>query len=154
CPLGASLSLSPHEVPGSSMRHTLVLASALVAMLFAPVSSFAAAGGDTVSGILATQVDIPSETFVLPNGLTVIVHEDHAAPLVHVGGWYKVGYKNEPAGKSGFAHMFGHLMFNGSENFDDDFFKATQVLGATRQNGTSNADRTNYFRTVPTAAHD
>jgi len=65
-----------------------------------------------------------------------------------------VGSKNEPQGKSGFAHLFEHLMFNGSENFNDDWFKATQRIGATSQNGTTNVDRTNYFQTVPKAALD
>lgn len=99
-------------------------------------------------------VSIPAKSFVLSNGLTVVVHEDHSAPLVHVNVWYHVGSKNEPTGKSGFAHLFEHLMFNGSENFNDDFFKATQRIGASSQNGTTNVDRTNYFQTVPKAALD
>ncbi len=98
--------------------------------------------------------ELRSEYFVLNNGLKVIVHEDTSAPLVHVNLWYHVGSKNEPVGKSGFAHLFEHLMFNGSEHFNDDFFKATQKIGATSQNGTTNVDRTNYFQTVPKAALD
>ncbi len=99
-------------------------------------------------------VDIPFTRFVLNNGLTVIVHEDHKAPIVAVNIWYHVGSKNEPARRSGFAHLFEHLMFNGSENFNNDFFKATELLGATDQNGTTNNDRTNYFQNVPTSALD
>lgn len=99
-------------------------------------------------------LDIPATTMVLRNGLTLVVHEDRSAPLVLVHIWYHVGSKNEPAGRSGFAHLFEHLMFNGSENFDDDFFKATQKIGATDQNGTTDVDRTNYFQTVPKAALD
>ncbi|WP_395649892.1 M16 family metallopeptidase [Brevundimonas sp.] len=99
-------------------------------------------------------IDIPFTKFVLPNGLTVIVHEDHKAPIVAVNIWYHVGSKNEPNGRSGFAHLFEHLMFNGSENFNNDFFKATELLGATDQNGTTNSDRTNYFQNVPTSALD
>ena len=99
-------------------------------------------------------VDIPYTRFVLNNGLTVIVHEDHKAPIVAVNIWYHVGSKNEPEGRSGFAHLFEHLMFNGSENFNNDFFKATELLGATDQNGTTNNDRTNYFQNVPTSALD
>ncbi len=99
-------------------------------------------------------VDIPYTRFVLNNGLTVIVHEDHKAPIVAVNIWYHVGSKNEPEGRSGFAHLFEHLMFNGSENFNNDFFKATELLGATDQNGTTNTDRTNYFQNVPTSALD
>lgn len=99
-------------------------------------------------------VDIPYTRMTLKNGLTLIVHEDHSAPLVATNIWYHVGAKDEPKGKTGFAHLFEHLMFNGSENFNDDFFKATQKIGATRQNGTTNPDRTNYFQVVPRNALD
>ncbi|HEY0102485.1 MAG TPA: pitrilysin family protein [Brevundimonas sp.] len=99
-------------------------------------------------------VDIPFTKFVLDNGLTVIVHEDRKAPIVAVNIWYGVGSKDEPAGRSGFAHLFEHLMFNGSENYNTDFFKGTELLGATDQNGTTNTDRTNYFQNVPTSALD
>src|SRR6187431_2961885 len=68
--------------------------------------------------------EIPYTKFVLKNGLTLLVHEDHKAPIVAVNVWYHVGSKNERAGKTGFAHLFEHLMFNGSEHFDDDYFKA------------------------------
>jgi len=98
--------------------------------------------------------DIPFTKFVLDNGLTVIVHEDHKAPIVAVNIWYHVGSKNERPGKTGFAHLFEHLMFNGSEHFDDDYFKAFDRVGATGMNGTTNADRTNYFQVVPTSALD
>ena len=70
--------------------------------------------------------EIPYEKFVLKNGLTVLVHEDHKAPIVAVNVWYHVGSKNEKPGKTGFAHLFEHLMFNGSENFNDDYFKAVE----------------------------
>jgi zinc protease len=98
--------------------------------------------------------DIPFEKFVLGNGLTVIVHEDHKAPIVAVNVWYHVGSKNEKRGKTGFAHLFEHLMFNGSEHFNDDYFKALEKVGATDLNGTTNKDRTNYFQNVPTSALD
>lgn len=117
--------------------------------LAATTSSSAAP--DIVSDL---KLDVPATSFVLPNGLTVVVHEDHSTPLVAVNLWYHVGSKNEPEGKTGFAHLFEHLMFNGSEHFNDDFFKATQRLGATQQNGTTSKDRTNYFQTVPTGALD
>lgn len=100
------------------------------------------------------EMSIEASQFKLSNGLTVVVHEDRSAPLVNVNLWYYVGSKNESDGKSGFAHLFEHLMFNGSENFNDDFFKATQRIGATSQNGTTDVDRTNYFQTVPKAALD
>jgi zinc protease len=100
------------------------------------------------------QITIPYEKFVLGNGLTVIVHEDRKAPIVAVNVWYHVGSKNEPSGRSGFAHLFEHLMFNGSENFNQDYFQALERVGATDLNGTTNEDRTNYFQNVPTSALD
>ncbi len=98
--------------------------------------------------------DIRYEKFVLPNGLTVIVHEDHKAPIVAVNLWYHVGSKNEKLGRTGFAHLFEHLMFNGSEHYNDDYFKPLEKVGATDLNGTTNFDRTNYFQNVPTSALD
>ena len=100
------------------------------------------------------QIDIPYSRFVLDNGLTLIVHEDHKAPIVAVNIWYHVGSKNEKPGRTGFAHLFEHLMFNGSENFNNDYFKALEAIGATDLNGTTNNDRTNYFQCVPLAALD
>ena len=99
-------------------------------------------------------IDIPFEKFILDNGLTLIVHEDHKAPIVAVNVWYHVGSKNEKPGKTGFAHLFEHLMFNGSENSDDDYFQALERIGATELNGTTNEDRTNYFQNVPSTALD
>ncbi len=101
-----------------------------------------------------TTIDIPFERFVLPNGLTLIVHEDHKAPIVAVNVWYHVGSKNEKPGRTGFAHLFEHLMFNGTENYDKDFFGPLEQAGATDMNGTTNEDRTNYFQNVPTNALD
>lgn len=100
------------------------------------------------------RIDIPYEKFELKNGLTVIVHEDHKAPIVAVNVWYHVGSKNEKPGKTGFAHLFEHLMFNGSENFNNDYFQALERIGATDLNGTTNEDRTNYFQNVPVSALD
>jgi len=102
----------------------------------------------------AAGIDIPYKRFVLKNGLTLIVHEDRKAPIVAVNVWYHVGSKNEQPGRTGFAHLFEHLMFNGSEHFDDDYFKVLDRLGATDLNGTTNEDRTNYFQNVPTPALD
>jgi len=98
--------------------------------------------------------DIPYTKFVLKNGLTVLVHEDHKAPVVAVNTWYHVGSKNEKQGKTGFAHLFEHLMFSGSSNFNQTFLAALQGIGATDLNGTTNQDRTNYFETVPTSMLD
>lgn len=99
-------------------------------------------------------VDIPYKKFVLNNGLTLIVHEDHKAPIVAVNVWYHVGSKNEKPGKNGFAHLFEHLMFGGSENVKTTYINAFEKIGATDLNGTTNSDRTNYFETVPTVALD
>ncbi len=100
------------------------------------------------------QIDIQYTKYVLDNGLTLIVHEDHKAPIVAVNVWYHVGSKNEKAGRTGFAHLFEHLMFNGSENFNKDYFQALEGIGATDLNGTTNNDRTNYFQNVPISALD
>ena len=97
-------------------------------------------------------IEIPFTKFVLKNGLTLIVHEDHKAPIVAVNIWYHVGSKNEKPGRTGFAHLFEHLMFNGSEHFNSDYFKVLEKVGATDLNGTTNNDRTNYFQNVPTSA--
>ncbi len=100
------------------------------------------------------EIDIPYKKFTLPNGLTLLVHEDHKAPIAAVNVWYHVGSKNEKPGKSGFAHLFEHLMFNGSENFNTDYFQALEAIGGTDLNGTTNEDRTNYFQNVPVGALD
>src|SRR5438067_11683964 len=100
------------------------------------------------------EIDIPFHKFVLKNGLTLIVHEDHKAPIVAVNIWYHTGSKNERFGKTGFAHLFEHLMFNGSEHFNTDYFKAMEKVGATDLNGTTNEDRTNFFQNVPVSAVD
>ena len=102
----------------------------------------------------APAADIAFEQFTLPNGLRVIVHTDRKAPIVAVNIWYHVGAKNELPGRTGFAHLFEHLMFQGSENYQGEFFEPFELVGATDQNGTTNSDRTNYFQNVPTTALD
>lgn len=99
-------------------------------------------------------VDIPFTKFVLDNGLTVIVHEDHKAPIVAVNMWYHVGSKDEGPSQTGFAHLFEHLMFQGSENWSGEYFEPFERAGATEMNGTTSTDRTNYFANVPTPALD
>ncbi|HEY5711486.1 MAG TPA: pitrilysin family protein [Allosphingosinicella sp.] len=116
--------------------------SALVAQ---PASPSAA---DTTRA-LVERVNIPHQAFTLPNGLRVVVHEDRKAPIVAVSVWYNVGSKDEPPGRTGFAHLFEHLMFNGSENAPGDYFAPLREIGATDFNGTTWFDRTNYFQTVP-----
>jgi len=98
--------------------------------------------------------EIKYEKFTLPNGLRVIVHEDRKIPVVAVNVWYHVGSKDERPGKTGFAHLFEHLMFNGTENYNNEYFGPFQQVGATDMNGTTNNDRTNYFENVPTPALD
>src|SRR6202158_3472743 len=98
--------------------------------------------------------DIPYTKFTLRNGLTVLVHEDHKTPVVAVNTWYHVGSKNEKPGKTGFAHLFEHLMFSGSQNFNHTYITALEKVGATDMNGTTNNDRTNYFEDVPTSMLD
>ena len=124
--------------------------SAALAAAGTPASAANPAGVPTVAG----EVLIPYEKFKLDNGLTVIVHTDRKAPIVAVNLWYHVGSKNEPPGRTGFAHLFEHLMFQGSENFNDEYFKPFEQVGATSQNGTTSFDRTNYFQNVPTTALD
>src|SRR5579863_3262149 len=130
------------KLPGGKMRirTTVVI---LLAALFA-------VGARAQSN----DIDIPFQKFVLDNGLTVIVHEDHKAPIVAINTWYHVGSKNEKPGKTGFAHLFEHLMFGGSEHSPGRYIDAMEKIGATDLNGTTNNDRTNYFENVPTSALD
>lgn len=95
---------------------------------------------------------IPYKQFVLPNGLTLLVHEDHSAPVVSVNVWYHVGSRNEKRGRTGFAHLFEHFFFNGSANYPHGFREAMDDLGANNRNGTTNTDRTNFFEDVPVSA--
>ncbi len=125
---------------------TIFVFSILTLSIFAPLLVAQKRAPKSNSG----EIDIPYKKFVLENGLTLIVHEDHKAPIVAVNIWYHVGSKNEKQGRTGFAHLFEHLMFNGSENFNDDYFQAMERVGATNLNGTTNEDRTNYFENVPT----
>jgi len=103
---------------------------------------------------MVEEINIPFEVIKLDNGFTAIVHSDHAVPTVYVGMWYGVGSKEEPKGKSGFAHLFEHLMFQGSENREGEYFTPFTKAGATGMNGTTSNDRTNYYATVPTGALD
>ncbi len=101
-----------------------------------------------------SHLEIPCEEFTLDNGLKVIVHEDHKTPIVAANIWYHVGSKNEKRGKTGFAHLFEHLMFGGSEHLEGSYIEAMERVGATDLNGTTSEDRTNYFENVPTSALD
>jgi zinc protease len=94
-------------------------------------------------------LEIPFEKLTLENGLSLILHRDPSLPLVAVNLWYHVGPSNEPPGRSGFAHLFEHLMFEGSKHVGREFDQILESVGATNVNGTTNWDRTNYFETVP-----
>ena len=118
-------------------------------MLLCCTTGLALSGGASAQ---SADLDIPYDEFYLDNGLRVIVHEDRKAPIVAVTLWYHVGSRNENPGKTGFAHLFEHLMFNGSENHDGEYFEPLEQVGVTGINGTTNNDRTNYFQTVPTSA--
>jgi len=135
------------------MRLSIRLAYLAAATVLTPPALAAAPAAQSVPiPTLVRQVTIPHTMFKLANGLTVIVHEDHKAPVVAVSVYYNVGSKDEPAKKTGFAHLFEHLMFNGTENLPGDYFTYLQNIGATDYNGTTSYDRTNYFETVPTGA--
>ena len=128
-------------------RRLLAVSSLALSIALAPAHAQHAA---PVAELVKT-VNIPYQQFTLDNGLTVIVHEDRKAPIVAVSIWYDVGSKHEPKGKTGYAHLFEHIMFNGSENAAGDYFEYLKKLGATDYNGTTWFDRTNYFQTVPKA---
>src|SRR5689334_8090247 len=130
----------------------LTFYSVSLALFFAALVRLDAAAPAKVD--LGKDINIPYTKFVLKNGLTVIVHEDHKASIVALNVWYHVGSKNEKPGKTGFAHLFEHLMFGGSEHLDGRYIEALERVGATDLNGTTNEDRTNYFENVPRSAVD
>lgn len=119
----------------------------LLAALLASATALHAA-----TPIAPDQLSIPHQQFTLDNGLQVIVHEDHAVPIVSVNVWYKVGSRDEKPGRTGFAHLFEHFFFNGSQNYPHGFREAMDDLGANNRNGTTNTDRTNFFEDVPVSA--
>ena len=136
---------------------SLSLAACTTAQVEAPAAPLAASEqtpSDTASlADLVAQVDIPYEQFTLENGLTTLVHTDRKAPIVGVTVYYRVGSKHEPRGLTGFAHLFEHLMFGGSENVEN-FDIPLEGAGSTPTNGSTWFDRTNYVETVPTGALD
>jgi zinc protease len=134
------------------MQRPLFLALAMTLAALAGCGSRSESTKPAPASELLAAVDIPYEQFTLANGLRVLVHTDRKAPVVAVSVWYDVGSKHEPLGKTGFAHLFEHLMFNGTENVPGDFFEPLQQVGATDLNGTTWFDRTNYFETVPSSA--
>ncbi len=127
-------------------RALLVLCSLLALNTFAQTKTPAKPAFDK------SKLAIPHQKFVLDNGLTLIVHTDHSVPIVAVNSWYHVGSRNEKRGKTGFAHLFEHFFFNGSENYPHGFREAMDDLGANNRNGTTSTDRTNFFEDVPVSA--
>src|SRR5215217_471130 len=124
----------------------LVLASSMLVVGFTAFGQARLVEKVTKTG---DELAIPYEKYVLPNGLTVVVHEDHSDPVVYVDVTYHVGSAREEIGKSGFAHFFEHMMFQGSDHVaDEQHFKIVSDAGGTL-NGSTNRDRTNYYETVP-----
>jgi zinc protease len=136
-----------------STVHSFVKTTAGVAL-----ASLLLCGGSTVAQAQArpemAKVQIPYERFTLPNGLSVLVYTDHTVPTIFVGVWYKIGSKDEPEGRTGFAHLFEHLMFQPTRNRPTEYFQPLEAVGATGMNGSTNTDYTNYYETVPSNALD
>ncbi|MDE2341722.1 MAG: insulinase family protein, partial [Alphaproteobacteria bacterium] len=124
----------------------LTLSSSLTPLLAQPAPAPVSA--------LVDKMHFAYEQFRLANGLRVIVHSDQKAPVVSVAIWYHIGSKDEPAGRSGFAHLFEHLMFAGSEHAKGSVIQQMESLGATDLNGSTWFDRTNYYETVPVGSLD
>ena len=130
-----------------SVRLSLLLAGASIAALATP--AFAQGQGAAPLPALVKDVKIPNQVFKLQNGLTVVVHEDRKAPIVAVSTWYNVGAKDEPAGKTGFAHLFEHLMFKATRNMvPEQVDRLTEDVGGFNNASTAD-DYTNYYETVP-----
>jgi predicted Zn-dependent peptidase len=126
-----------------------------VCLAFAPAAFSAEAGKAVAASELAKSVSIPYHAFTLDNGLRVVVHTDRKSPVVAVQAWYNVGSKDEPKGKTGYAHLFEHIgLFNPTENLPGGLMEPLRAIGATDWNGTTWFDRTNFFQTVPTSALD
>ncbi len=125
------------------------LAAALALLFLSELGSTDQAKPVAASTKPALRFDLPFDKYTLDNGLTVILHRDPSLPLCAVNLWYHVGPANEPPGRSGFAHLFEHLMFEGSRHVGAEFDRLLESVGATNVNGTTSWDRTNYFETVP-----
>jgi predicted Zn-dependent peptidase len=147
--------MRPLIVP-SLLALSLTACATAPEMRTAPLIPLAAAEAQPAPAPLsqiAAAVDVPYEEFKLANGLTVLVHTDRKAPVVGVTTYYRVGAKHEPRGRTGFAHLFEHLFFSGSENVPN-FDIPLEGAGSTSTNGSTSSDRTNYVETVPTGALD
>ncbi|HYN86600.1 MAG TPA: pitrilysin family protein [Pyrinomonadaceae bacterium] len=134
--------------------NSLVAPRLLLAFLLLANSAPAAFAQTTADRPPAQAGQVPKvafEKYTLSNGLQVVLHVDKKLPVVHVNQWFHVGSKNEKLNRTGFAHLFEHMMFQGSKNAAGEYFGHVERLGATDSNGTTNFDRTNYFATVPSA---
>ncbi len=126
-----------------NLRRIVSLYGLMAVLAVVPVVAVAA----PAAGV-ADLPELKFEKYTLDNGLQVILHEDHSLPTAAVNVWYHVGSKNEKPGRTGFAHLFEHMMFQGSENHDKDYFLPLQKVGG-QVNGSTNNDRTNYWENVP-----
>src|ERR1041384_102884 len=138
-----SLFRSPYGVAAQ------IIALILLSFVASERASAANAAQPAAPAAKATAPDIKYEKYTLKNGLDVILYEDHRLPLVAVNLWYHVGPANERPGRTGFAHLFEHMMFEGSKHAGDKPFQVLEGAGATLINGTTHFDRTNYFETIP-----
>ncbi len=132
--------------PNNKMTRKLLLPAALLAVATASFGQARLVEKVTKKG---DEIVIPYEKYVLPNGLTLVVHEDHSDPVVHVDVTYHVGSAREQIGKSGFAHFFEHMMFEGSDDAPKGTHDKVISGGGGSLNGSTNRDRTNYYETVP-----
>jgi zinc protease len=137
-----------------SSRFRFRLSSALALFVSCALLTVAVHGQSGTPGHRAADLpQVPFEKYTLPNGLQVILHVDRKLPIVHVNQWFHVGSKNERPGRTGFAHLFEHMMFQGSKNAPGEYFSVVERAGANLReggvNGTTSQDRTNYFATVP-----
>src|SRR5204863_6854638 len=137
---------------GLTMQTRRTRSRLLAAAALALLTAFAPLAAQKRAAQGATEIPkIQFEKFTLPNGLEVIVSPDHRLPIVAVNLWYHVGPANEVAGRTGFAHLFEHLMFQGSGHTGDvPYFKYLEGAGASIVNGTTDFDRTNYLEAGPT----
>jgi len=133
----------------AALAVTVGLAAGLAGSAAHAAPAASASRPETSATVDASATSIAFEKFKLPNGLTVILHSDRSLPLVAVNIWYHVGPANEPPHRSGFAHLFEHLMFEGSKYVGHEFDRISESIGATNRNGTTSWDRTNYFETAP-----
>jgi zinc protease len=127
-----------------TIRHGILAAAVAGCLATAPLAA-------QQSGV---RISVPYQTFTLPNGLNVILHEDHTVPMVTVNVWYHVGSANEKPGRTGFAHLFEHLMFEGSGHVKEGQFDDLLEAAGGENNASTENDRTNYYINVPSNALD